>query len=295
MYDFSTPDGGGRTISVPTFSAPTIPTANNTDELTKSSPTLSAVTLASSQYAKITGVTDFAQQTGACDVIGALVKQYVALCAETHDDRMINVLQGASASYVCQVGQTDIAALTNSNVLTTAYVRKAYAILQAAKAPMFRLPGMAPGYVCFIHPHVVCDLRGEAAGSTSVNSIVLGQSNVNSPSFQGGYLGFAEGFHFVPCNAATMVEADAGSGTCDAYNTLFVADMSVGRITSPIVNTNPAITQIGVDGNWACLRIIPQNTHAGLHTDVASIVRVGFARMQESGIYRVESGSSFSA
>lgn len=179
---------------------------------------------------------------------------------------------GTNVRYAGQA--TSRATVIPTDTLKAANVRRAYADLYGNNVPDF-----GGQYVCFIHPDVSYDLRGETGAAAWRDPHTYSQPN----EIWTGEMGSFEGFRFVVTPRAPIF-ADAGSSTTltDVYRTIFLGRQSLAKAYSM------------TDGNGDMPRVGP-----GPVTDILRrFVPFGWYWLGQYGIFRqasvraVESSSS---
>jgi N4-gp56 family major capsid protein len=150
------------------------------------------------------------------------------------------VMAGTNVRYV---GQSSRGALTASNVLTAAEVRRQRAALVGANVPTFG--GL---YNAVIHPDVSYDLRGETGAAAWRDPHTYSQP----AEIWNGEVGAFEGFRFMESPRAFSV-ADAGAGsTVDVYATHFMGRQALAKAYSnaggygpnPVVVIGPIVDKL---------------------------------------------------
>lgn len=118
-----------------------------------------------------------------------------------------------------------------TDTLKAANVRRAFAELQGANVPDF-----GGQYVCFIHPDVAYDLRGETGSAAWRDPHTYSQPN----EIWTGEMGAFEGFRFVVTSRAPIF-ADAGSSTTltDVYRTMFLGRQALAKAWSMTDGNGP--------------------------------------------------------
>lgn len=165
------------------------------------------------------------------------------------------------------------ATLDAADTLGASNVRRALAELRGANVATFD----AGLYKAFIHPDVSYDLRAETGAAAWRDPHVYSQPG----EIWNGSIGAFEGFDFIETPRAPLF-ADGGSGTVDAYGTLFLGRQSLAKAHS---NT---------DGNGP----FPQTVQGPVVDKLRRFVPMGwywlggYGRFREESLRRVESGSS---
>jgi N4-gp56 family major capsid protein len=113
------------------------------------------------------------------------------------------------------IGQTSLAAITATDILTADEVRQQHANAVAAS-----VEPLGDSYAWVIHPHVSYDLKSETGDGAWVSPAQY----VNTDKIYNNEVGKFGGFKFIE-SARCLLSADAGAGAVDAYwNYIFGAD-----------------------------------------------------------------------
>lgn len=278
--------------------AVTSSTAANATALTETTPTDSQVSVAWAFYQKHVKIDAVSEAGSFMDLAMAAFADLIACASQTYDYLAgTELVASATAGTYCQVGQTAKASITADNIMTLAYARRAFAALTKAKAPQFLIPGVGLTYLAIVHPDVAYDLKSEASG------IFTGAQNVNAGNYIGNVLGQAAGFLWIESNAAPLLEANAGAGsTVDVYKTMFVADRSLGRARADVPDNSPVcediplvLDQVGAADRSIIGRLAKSGEYLGFRKLFGMAMNMGFALVNPTGTYRVESASSLGA
>lgn len=272
-------------------------TAANSASVGATTPSTAAVTVSWDFRQSHIQIDAVSERGSFMDMAMAGMNDLVACAAATHDYLIATALSGSATGgtyeYTNVGGRASILA---TDVLTKAHVAKAHARLSAAKAPQFNIPGFGPAYLAVVHPHVAYDLKTEA------NGIQLGVLNVNAPNYIGNVLGHALGFVFVESNSSALIRADAGDGTVDVYNNIFLGDRALAKASADVVENGPVCEDVplvldGVGGADRSIiaRLAKSGENLGWRKLFGVVTQIGFALANPTGTYRIESASSIGA
>jgi N4-gp56 family major capsid protein len=120
--------------------------------------------------------------------------------------------------------QTSRAALTATNTLTSADLRRAYAELSGANVPTFN-----GYYIAMIHPDVAYDLKSETGDLGWRAPQVYGTSQ---EKIRNGEIGAYEGFRFIVSPRAPLFTNVGSPGTVDVYRSLFMGQEAMAKAYS---------------------------------------------------------------
>jgi len=124
------------------------------------------------------------------------------------------------------------AATTASDIITVAFLEKAYNKLRRAN-----IPKIGGSYIAVMHPDVISDLRAVATAGTWIDVAKYAQPG----QILRNELGMFKGFRIIE-NSNISINTDAGSSTVDTYHSLFFGYNALGlaeavppqlRITGP--------------------------------------------------------------
>lgn len=129
-------------------------------------------------------------------------------------------------------------ALTASDVLTAAVIRRAVTRLRAKNAPTW----YGNAYAGLVHPHVILDLREDtdAAGWRVPNAYGSDQSRIWN-----GEVGQFEGVRFVENNL--VVHSDSGASDAEVYNSYIIGQGALAEhvLTDVSVRIGPVTDKLG--------------------------------------------------
>lgn len=169
---------------------------------------------------------------------------------------------------------TSVATVAADDKLTAADVRKAFATLRSQNVP--QLDGGY--YYCFIHPHVLKDLKDETGDASWTKKELYANGGMRPILDE---IGTFEGFRFI-MTTNCLVQADAGdASTVDVYSTYFVGSDALGfarsgevpqiEISEPSIGPNDAFRRFQVI-SWYAL--------------------CGFKALRAESLFKVHSSSS---
>ena len=140
---------------------------------------------------------------------------------ETQEKLLILAAEASSNEII--VNQSAESSLTASDVMTRAYVDRAYNKLARAGVP--KLEGGT--YIAIAHEDVIYDIKNSASAGewTDLNKYSSGVSAFS------GEVGMFRGFRFIS-SPLVSVNADAGSTTVDTYHTIFLGFNALGKAVS---------------------------------------------------------------
>ena len=190
----------------------------------------SSVTIVPAEYGNVVTTTKLVNlQSGGMPDLAAARLAAVNM-AESIENKMI--LVGEAGSNELIVGQTAESSVTASNVLTHAYVKRAF-----NKLKRIGIPGP---YYAVAHNDVIYDLQLESGsqGWTEISDYANPQAILDNE------IGMFGGFHFID-SPLVSVNADAGNSTVDTYHTQFYgfnafgyaeSEAPGGKLTGPSEN-----------------------------------------------------------
>ena len=120
------------------------------------------------------------------------------------------------------IGQSSLAAITATDILTADEVRQ-----QHANAVTADVAPLGSDYCWVIHPHMSYDLKSE----TGDGAWIAPAQYVNTDKVYNNEIGKFGGFKFVESNRC-LLSADAGAGTVDAYWNYIFGDDAVAKAVS---------------------------------------------------------------
>ena len=127
------------------------------------------------------------------------------------------------------IGQSSLAAITATDILTADEVRQ-----QHANAVTAEIEQLGDSFIWVLHPHMSYDLKSE----TGDGAFIAPAQYVNTDKVYNNEIGKFAGFKFVETSRA-LLSADAGASNVDAYwNYIFGADA-----VAKAVSTAPGIVQ----------------------------------------------------
>jgi N4-gp56 family major capsid protein len=138
---------------------------------------------------------------------------------------------------------TSVATIAEDNKLTAADVRTAFASLRSKNVPQLE----GGYYLCFIHPHVLKDLKDETGDASWTKKELYSGGSIKPILDE---VGTFEGFRFI-MTTNCLVQPNAGQGgTVDVYSTYFLGSDALGfaragevpqiEISSPAMGPNDA-------------------------------------------------------
>lgn len=288
MYDVTLPDGSGFHTFTKFGAASVTGTSTASTTVSAASASESQATATLGEYRGYDTISHFANKHGAVDLLTAIVMNWSKWIGVEYDYLCALTAQGSTTSGQYEfLGQSSQDAIAASNTLTHAYVRKAHAKLASASAPTFNF-GAGPGYLAVIHPDVAYDLKAESSG------IFTGATNVDSIEFKSNRLIYTSGFYWLETANTALKESNVGAGgTVDVYNNLFISDGALGCAKAPVASNPLSRVEINVTGEgFGIVRVLDQVTDLGSAMHCGGVLNAGFARIDEKGIYRIESASS---
>lgn len=214
-------DIGAQTIQFTKYSTLTKATTALTDGEDVTSVALSdtAVTLTPVEQGLSVTTTNLANlQTGG-KVDRAALQLIGINMGQTLDTLAINVLEASTNELV--VGQSAATSLTASNLLTTAYMEKAYNKLKRSA-----IPKVNGAYVCIMHPDVASDLRNTASAGDWVDVTKYATPDQTLKNEVAMFKGFR-----VIENANITIGANV-NGYVDQYKTLCFGFNALGKAVS---------------------------------------------------------------
>jgi N4-gp56 family major capsid protein len=161
---------------------------------------------------KITAFDDI--NTAAATVVGINMADSIDLIARVAFDAQ------AGASYVRYVGQTALANIIPTDIMTAEEVRIAFNRLDRANVP--KIDGF---YIAVLHPDCIHDLKNETSASGGTFRAPL--EYIGAAKLMNGEIGEFEGFRVVSTTNAKL-DADAGTGTTDVYSNYFLGFQAIG-------------------------------------------------------------------
>lgn len=265
---------------------------NPGSDTAETTPTDSPVEISWSDYTKLTSVDQASLMASYFDLIDADWNELMSCAWQTYDYWAAYALRADATSGTYRFGAaTERALITDivaGDTLTMNTARLAYAKLKAAKAPPFVVPGFGETYIAVVHSHAAHDLKIESSGLFD-----KGPMYVNAPNYIGNVLGHALGFLWIESNAASLLQADAGSGgTVDVYHSVFMGDRTLAQCTCP-VKQSPASqeTPIWPDSSMV-VRLINGTNNLGKVWYLGVIMQLGFGLANAAGKFRVSHSSS---
>ncbi len=135
----------------------------------------------------------------------------------------------AGGTNVTFVGQTSQAAITSSNILTSAAIRKEVAALRAANVQ----PWDDGLYVGFMHPDVQVDIMQEGTANTVVWHAPADYQDTNRR--WNGEVGVYEGVRWIVTSRPAPLD-DAGASAVDVYQTLIVGRQALAKAVATRVS-----------------------------------------------------------
>jgi len=192
--------------------------------------------------------------------------------ADSLDAVAMTTLRGGSNVLYATGGATDPTAtneIAAEDTITTADIRKAVAKLRAGLA----VPRMGSLYACYIHPEVSHDLRAET-GSGGFQDLHKYDASEN---FWPGFIGTFEGAYFI--ETPRMYNATDGASSARAFRTVLVGKQALAEAVAEEPHTviGPVTDKL--------MRARPIGWYGVL----------GWARLREAALYRIESSSSINA
>ena len=192
--------------------------------------------------------------------------------ADSLDAVAMTTLRGGSNVLYATGGASDpssTATIAAEDTITTADIRKAVAKLRAGLA----VPRMGSLYACYIHPEVSHDLRAET-GSGGFQDLHKYDASEN---FWPGFIGTFEGAYFI--ETPRMYNATDGASSARAFRTVLVGKQALAEAVAEEPHTviGPVTDKL--------MRARPIGWYGVL----------GWARLREAALYRIESSSSINA
>jgi N4-gp56 family major capsid protein len=191
------------------------------EELTSTAITDAEVNLTILEYGHDITVTALGQNSsGARAFSGAQVLIGNNL-RNTVDSLAIQALEGTANEIT--VNATNEATTLATDILTPAFVQKAYNKLRRANIP----PISGGNYIAICHPDVMYDLKAGTAANTWTQVLQYSQPEIVLNNEVGMY----GGFRFIESSNVT-INADAGGGNVDTYHTSFIGYNALGMAMS---------------------------------------------------------------
>ncbi len=264
------------------------------DDFGYTTPTETQMALAAAQYLKAVRIDQLSEMASAVELMDSSLAQFAQGAAQTFDYHAAaaaivatNILYAGSSTVIGDVAAGDL--------LTFGDAREIHARMTANAAPKVFVPPYGECYLAFVHPHVAYDLK-----NASSTPIFEGALNVNTPQYQGNVLGFVGGFLWIETSAASLLIADGGAGTVDAYHSVFMGADALGMIEVPVA-PNPVCNDIPLNvmmdkagnamGSSMIARVSYPQGHLGIVKEVGTICNFGFAIAHQESIYRAVSCS----
>lgn len=223
---------GAKSITLtkyPRLAVATTP-LTETDDLTSAQMTDSAIVVTPLEYGNVVTTTALADlQSGG--QAGRAAVEIVGLNAAETSNALATLALDAGTKVT--INDTALASIINTEICTGAFLNRMYNKLSRVNTIKF-----ANGlYAAVLHDDVITDLRASAAAGDWVD--VTKYSDPASALMN--EIGTYRGFRIITNNAAT-INADAGAGAVDVYNSYFLGQNALGlaeSLPSQLVMTGP--------------------------------------------------------
>ena len=185
-------------------------------DVTSEAVTDSVVTLTPAEYGNVVTTTALGDISTGGRLNPAVVELIGKNMGTSVDKLAIQTLEAGTNELT--VNASGEAATTASDVITPAFVEKAYNKLRRAS-----IPKINGSYVAVMHPDVVSDLRASATAGTWIDVSKYAQPG----QILKNELGMFKGFRIIE-NSNISINTDAGSTTVDTYHSLFFGYNALG-------------------------------------------------------------------
>lgn len=191
------------------------------EEITSTAITDSEVNLTVAEYGHDVTVTALGQNASGAR---AFAGSYIVVAnnlKNTVDSLAIQALEGTANEIT--VNATNEATTIATDIITPAFVQKAYNKLRRANIP----PLAGGNYIAIAHPDVMYDMKAGTAANTWTEVL-----KYNNPEIVlNNEVGMYGGFRWIESSNVT-VNADAGGGNVDTYHTSFIGYNALGMAMS---------------------------------------------------------------
>jgi N4-gp56 family major capsid protein len=254
----------------------------STEDLTYSGQTITPVTVSASPFIGNVDTNRFAQSASLYDLKQAVVQGIAEGLAVAIDGIKIAALEGATVDKRINARGAD-ASIVAGDVITLATIQEAVMALKShlRKAPRF-LTQYGARFKCYLHPHVAFDLVKEVTASTGLMSSVGGAMFLNNS------IGQAIDCEFIEVSHANMLNADAGDGNVDVYQTYIIGENALGQTNVEILS-DPKYKDILVYPDRSALI---QESVVEIKDRWHGLLYQGVAELTDTSIYQIRSSSS---
>jgi N4-gp56 family major capsid protein len=215
------PQGEGKTIYWTRYTNMPAQSTTLTEGTDPTARGISAVTVSAvlGQYGDLTQVTDVLSLTAFDNVIASAV-ELLGYQAGLTVDTIVRDVVAATTNVLYASGVADRTAISATDVMTVADIRKAVRTLRAANAKANSKAGGK--FVAVVHPNVEYDLQGDDAWVNAAQYTEKGVGRI----FQ-GETGEMYGVKFLRSSNAPVLAGSGSAGT-DVYQTLIFGEEAFG-------------------------------------------------------------------
>lgn len=191
------------------------------EEITSTAITDSEVNLTVAEYGHDITVTSLGENASGARAFSGAQRLVAHNLATTVDSLAIQALEGSSKELTVNAGGE--ASTTANDIITPAFVQKAYNKLRRANIP----PLTGGNYIAIAHPDVMYDLKAGTAANTWTEVL-----KYNNPEIVlNNEVGMYGGFRWIESSNVT-INADAGDAAVDTYHTSFIGYNALGMAMS---------------------------------------------------------------